>query len=56
MMGAEDLVNWTSFLETVPTSFVSQCIINNFGHPMSILPDYCFRAMSTREFIQNSKI
>jgi len=53
---AEDMVKWTSFLEAVPTSFVSQYVIDDVGHPMSISPDYCFRTVSTCEFIQNSKI
>ena len=30
-LGAEDLVKWTSFLEAVPASFVSRCVIDNVG-------------------------
>ena len=54
-LGVEDLVRWTSFLEAVPTSFVSRSLIM-LATVMSIPPDYCFRTVSTGQFIQNFKI
>lgn len=36
-METENLVKWTSFLEDVPTSLVSQCVIDSVGHHMSTL-------------------
>lgn len=44
-MGGGDLVKWTSFLEAVPTSFVSWYIIDNLATPrvflQTTIPELC---------------